>query len=199
MVLKKIVVIGPESTGKSTLCEQLAAHYKTNWIPEYARQYLLEHGKEYSFEDIYTIAEGQMKTEDDFVTEWHIARGKELNKKKYKLTGPAASHLGFPLFIDTDLYVMKVWSEVAFNKCDNRILTRIAKRSNDLYLLCHTDLPWVEDSLREYPKLETRNNIYQYYKEAMINQKTPWEEISGSYEQRFAKAVEVVNGILKPR
>jgi nicotinamide riboside kinase len=199
MVLKKIVIIGPESTGKTILCEQLAAHYNTEWIREYAREYLAKNGTGYAFEDIYEMAKGQMQLEDDFVTEWHIARGKELNKKKYKLTGPAASHLGYPLFIDTDLYVMKVWSEVAFNKCDNRILTRIARRSYDLYLLCDTDLPWVKDPLREYPEIETRKKIYRYYKDAMVNQKTDWADISGSPEERFEKAVKAVNSILIPK
>ena len=62
-MLKKIVIIGPESTGKSTLCEQLAAHYKTIWCAEYAREYLLEHGTNYSFDDLLTIAKGQLSLE----------------------------------------------------------------------------------------------------------------------------------------
>jgi nicotinamide riboside kinase len=196
MKLKKIVIIGPESTGKSTLCEQLASHYKTNWLPEYARNYLLTHGTNYKFEDLFQIAKGQLQQEDDFVNEWHTARGKEINKTRYQLTGPAASHLGFPLFIDTDLYVMKVWSEIAFNKCDNRILSQIAQRSYDLYLLCNTDLPWVQDELREYPELKTRQRIHHYYKDAMINQHVRWADISGSYEERLAKAINAVDGIL---
>ena len=196
MKLKKIVIIGPESTGKSTLCEQLAAHYKTNWLPEYAREYLLSNGTNYSFEDLIKIAKGQVKQEDDFVNEWHYSRGKEINKTKYMLTGPAASHLGFPLFIDTDLYVMKVWSEIVFNKCDNRILTQIAQRPYDLYLLCNTDLPWVQDELREYPELKARERIYQYYKDAMINQHVQWADISGNYEERLSKAILSVESIL---
>jgi len=196
MKLKKIVIIGPESTGKSTLCEQLAAHFKTNWLPEYAREYLLTNGTNYTFEDLYDIAKGQLQQEDDFVSEWHNARGKEINKTKYKLTGPAASHLGFPLFIDTDLYVMKVWSEIAFNKCDNRILTQIAKRPYDLYLLCNTDLPWTKDELREYPELKTRQRIYHHYKDAMLNQNVLWTDISGNYEERLSKAILSVDSIL---
>jgi len=196
MKLKRVVIIGPESTGKSTLCEQLAAHYKTQWIPEYGRTYLNTHGTQYTFEDLFEIAKGQVRQEDEFVTDWHITRGKEINKTKYMLTGPAASHLGYPLFIDTDLYVMKVWSEIAFNKCDNRILTQIARRPYDLYLLCNTDLPWVKDELREYPELKTRERIYQYYKDAMINQNVKWTDISGNYEERLSKAIEAVDSIL---
>ncbi len=59
--IKKIVVIGPESTGKSTLCEKLADHYNTLWVPEYAREYLEKHGPEYTYEDLYDIAAGQLR------------------------------------------------------------------------------------------------------------------------------------------
>ncbi len=198
MVIKKIAVIGPESTGKSSLSQQLAEHYKTSWIPEYARQYLLQHGTDYAYEDLFEIAKGQMKLEDDFTTTWHLERGKELNKTKYKLTGPAASHLGYPLILDTNLYVMKVWSEIAFSKCDNRILTQLALRQYDLYLLCNPDLPWTPDPLREYPDQKTRDRIYHYYKDAMVNQKTPWINITGNYEERFKQAVTAIDLVLKP-
>jgi len=66
-MLKKIVIIGPESTGKSTLCEQLAVHYRTLWCPEYAREYLLTHGKQYTYDDLLTIARGQIALEDKYV------------------------------------------------------------------------------------------------------------------------------------
>ena len=186
MQLKKIVIIGPESTGKSTLCTQLAEHYKTQWVREYAREYLLKYGTNYKYEDLYTIALGQLKGEEDIIK---------------KLQRPKPSTLNFlpstlnpkPLFIDTDLQVIKVWSEFVFNKCDNRILTQIANRQYDLYLLCNTDLPWVKDELREYPDLETREKLYYYYKETMINQPVPWEEISGNDEKRLQKATSAVN------
>jgi len=183
MELKKIVVIGPESTGKSTLCAQLAEHYNTKWIPEYAREYLLEHGTNYKFEDLYTIAEGQLKGEDDIINNMMLFKPSTLNPQ--------------PVFIDTDLNVIKVWSEFVFNKCDNRILTGIAKRHYDLYLLCNTDLPWVKDELREYPDLLTREKLYHYYKETMLNQTVPWVDISGNYEERLQKAIVAVNKLLQ--
>lgn len=68
-MLKKIVIIGPESTGKSTLCKQLAAHYKTLWCPEFAREYLLKHGMNYTFDDLLTIAKGQLALENEYVEE----------------------------------------------------------------------------------------------------------------------------------
>ena len=64
--LKRVVVIGPESTGKSTLCEQLAQHFNTSWCPEFAREYLLTHGKEYGYSDLINIAKGQVALEDEF-------------------------------------------------------------------------------------------------------------------------------------
>lgn len=177
MQLKKIVIIGPESTGKSTLCSMLAAHFNTHWVKEYAREYLLKNGTNYSFEDLTTIAKGQLLAEDRAVEAL-----------------PADQRL---LFIDTDMYVMKVWSEFVFNQCDNTILTAIAKRKYDLYLLCNTDLPWVKDELREYPDLKTRETLFQYYKELLVNQPTPWVEIkSADYNERFKQAVKAVNELL---
>jgi nicotinamide riboside kinase len=100
--IKKIVVIGPESTGKSTLCEQLAHVFDTTWCREYAREYLLEHGMDYSFEDLLTIAKGQTRLEDDCLTELVHRQRADANKE---------AHL---VFIDTDQWVMKVWSEFVF-------------------------------------------------------------------------------------
>ena len=65
-MLKKIVIIGPESTGKSTLCQQLADHYKTLWCPEFAREYLLKHGMNYEYDDLLTIVKGQLALEDEY-------------------------------------------------------------------------------------------------------------------------------------
>ena len=65
--MKKIVIIGPESTGKSTLCEKLAEHYTTNWCPEYAREYLLSHGTDYSYDNLLEIARGQVKLEEKYI------------------------------------------------------------------------------------------------------------------------------------
>jgi nicotinamide riboside kinase len=100
------------------------------------------------------------------------------------------------VFIDTDMIVIQVWSEYVFNKCDNRILTTIANRKYDLYLLCNIDAPWVKDNLREYPDLETREKLFYYYKEIMVNQNVPWQIISGNYEERLQNAIGFVNNIL---
>jgi len=173
-VHKKIVVIGPESTGKSSLCKKLAAHYNTIWVEEYAREYLLKNGKEYSFADLKKIAQGQL----------------ELEEKAIQKLEENSSSL---LIIDTDMYVMKVWSEFVFNACDNTILNEIVNRQYDLYLLCKPDLLWVPDELREYPDEQIRNKLFHHYKDAMINQKVPWVEIDGDYDQRFDKAIKAIN------
>jgi nicotinamide riboside kinase len=85
-----------------------------------------------------------------------------------------------------------VWSEFVFGKCDEWILDQIAARKYDLYLLCDVDLPWVKDDLREYPDLKKRKHLYYIYKDIMINQSTPWVEISGGYDERLQKAIAAV-------
>ena len=185
-MLKKIVVIGPESTGKSTLCEQLAQHYDTMWCPEFARDYLLSNGTNYDYEDLLTIATGQLELEDEYTN--------KLEKNSLAMLEDGG-HL--PLFIDTDMYVMKVWCEFVFEKCHPFILDEIIKRKYDLYLLCRTDLPWVEDELREYPDLQSRRKLYNIYEDIMINQSVPWIDISGSYDERLQKAITAVDSLLK--
>lgn len=193
-MLKKIVIIGPESTGKSTLCEQLAAHYKTIWCAEYAREYLLKHGTDYSFDDLLTIAKGQLALEDTSVSSIVNGEWSMLQDSDSPLTTDHSA-----VFIDTDMYVMKVWCEYVFGKCHQFILDEIAARKYDLYLLCNIDLPWVADELREYPNEEPRKELYQIYKDIMINQQTPWVDISGNYEERLEKAIAAVDAILTKR
>lgn len=168
---KKIVVTGPESTGKSTLCKQLAAAYKTEWVPEYARQFLLEINRPYTYEDLLIIAKGQSAEED-------------------RISASVECPI---MFIDTDMYVMKVWCEFVFGKCHHFILDEIVKRKYDAYFLCKTDLPWVADELREYPDLESRERLYHIYKDLLINQAVPWIEISGTYTERLEKAISYIN------
>ena len=171
-MVKKIVIIGPESTGKSTLCEQLAAHYHTIWVKEYAREYLLQNGTEYSFETLLDIAKGQVAVEELAVQQLSTI-----------------NHQPSTVFIDTDMYVMKVWCEFVFEKCHHWILNRIVERKYDLYLLCNIDLPWVKDELREYPDLISRQKLYHHYKDIMLNQHVPWVDINGTYEERLEKAI----------
>jgi NadR type nicotinamide-nucleotide adenylyltransferase len=185
IMIKKIVIVGPESTGKSTLCKELAAHYQTMWCPEYARTYLLEHGTTYQFEDLLTIAKGQLALEDQ-----HTALLEEQQRTLAK------TNAVWPLFIDTDMYVMKVWSEFVFKKCHRFILDQIVKRRYDHYLLCNTDLPWVQDELREYPDLSTRETLFSMYKDCLINQSVGWTLIGGTETERLRNAIAAVDQLL---
>jgi len=184
-MVKKIVIIGPESTGKSTLCKSLADHYKTAWVKEYAREYLLNNGTAYSFENLLTIAKGQIDNEELGIK----------NLVAQSSSSPPTHHS--PLIIDTDMYVLKVWCEFVFGQCHHWILNRIVERPYDLYLLCNIDLPWVKDELREYPDLTTREKLYHHYKDILVNQHTPWVDISGNYEERLQKAISAIDKILK--
>lgn len=190
-VIKKIVIVGPESTGKSTLCEKLADHYNTIWVKEYAREYLLKNGTDYSFEDLSDVAKGQLANEEN---------GLEELEKKIKAETSSSSfnpHQYTPLFIDTDMIVMKVWCEFVFDKCHNWILNEIVDRKYHLYLLGNIDAPWVKDELREYPDLPTRERLYNHYKDIMVNQSVPWVDICGNYDERLQKAIKAVDKILQ--
>ena len=192
-MLKKIVTIGPESTGKSSLCTQLAERYNTLWCPEYAREYLTLHGMNYTYEDLLTIAKAQVELEEKY-TQLAIDNQQSASHDAYHSSFTTHHSL---LFIDTDMYVMKVWCEFVFGKCHQFILDQIAKRRYDLYLLCGIDLPWTHDELREYPDEGPRQKLYEMYKNIMQNQFVPWVEINGNYEQRIRKAINAVDSILK--
>jgi NadR type nicotinamide-nucleotide adenylyltransferase len=170
--LKKIVVIGPESTGKSSLCAALAKHYNTIWCKEYAREYLLQHGTEYTYDDLLTIAKGQLELEEKAIEKINTPNSK--------------------LFLDTDMYVMKTWCEFVFGKCHPFILQEAAKRNYDLYLLANIDLPWVKDALREYPDLTTREKLFYHYKDIVMNSGVPWAIISGTNEERVQCAIDAI-------
>lgn len=174
-MIRKIVTIGPESTGKSTLCAHLAGRYQTLWVPEYAREHLLREGMNYTYDDLLFIARKQLLLEDE-------------------ITKNSTAEL---LFVDTDMYVMKIWCEFVFGKCHQWILDKIVERQYDLYFLCNTDLAWVKDELREYPDLESRQVLFHMYRDLMINQQVPWKIISGNEKERLGAAVGAVNTLLQ--
>ena len=176
--LQKIVVLGPESTGKSTLCEALAKHYDAVDCKEYAREYLHQYGTKYNFENLLTIAKGQLRLEDQA-----IEKASQLLQEKGKNK----------IFIDTDMYVMKVWSEYVFNNCDPYILAQINNRQYDFYLLCNIDLPWTSDEMREYPDEKPRQELLSIYKHILINQNTPWGLVGGEGDTRLRNAIQLID------
>lgn len=168
--LKKIVVTGPESTGKSTLSKALAAHFGTVWVEEYARIYLEGLGRPYNQQDLLEIAKGQIAAEET-------------------LSSLARNSL---LICDTDLYVIKVWSEHRFNNCHDYILQEIATRKYDHYLLCAIDLPWEYDPQREYPDFEERKYFFDIYQDIVQQSGVPWTLISGNMEERLGKSIHAI-------
>jgi nicotinamide riboside kinase len=157
-------------------------------VKEYAREYLLANGIEYSYDHLLEIAKGQLALENAAI---------QLVEDKIKKTNDSNSTLSSEIIlIDTNMYVLKVWCEFVFEKCHPWILNQIVENSYDLYLLCDIDLPWVKDELREYPDLEIREKLYHHYKDLLIYQSTPWVNISGNYQQRLEIAINAIDKIL---
>ena len=169
--VKKVVVLGPECTGKSELSAFLAEHFKTGWVPEYARGYIDNLVRPYQESDLLTIAHGQLRLED----EW------PRNSSEV-------------LICDTNLYVIKIWSEFKYGHCGKEILEQIRTRKYDLYLLTYVDIPWQDDPQREHP--DKREELYQIYLNEMKSQATPFVEIRGEREQRRQTAVNAIEKLL---
>jgi NadR type nicotinamide-nucleotide adenylyltransferase len=168
----KVAIIGPECTGKSELSQFLAKHYNTEWVPEYARGYIDNLTRPYQQDDLLTIAHGQLRVENEFTR--------------------LANRI---LFCDTNLYVIKVWSNFKFGSTNPEILHEIATRKYDLYLLTFIDLPWEADPQREHPT--KREELYQLYLREMQNQTVPFVEIKGVGDARHQAAINAVENLLK--
>jgi NadR type nicotinamide-nucleotide adenylyltransferase len=173
----KVVLFGPESTGKTTLSKQLAAHYNTLWVPEYARDYLqAKWDKEASVcepEDLLPIAVGQMALEN--------AYAKKANKV---------------LICDTDLLETKVYSEAYYTGSCDPILNKFALENQyNLYFLTYIDVPWVKDDLRDKPN--ERDRMFQAFHEALLNYGKPFVLLKGNPEERFNLAVKSINQLLE--
>lgn len=163
----KIAITGPESTGKSTLSAQLATHFQAAWVPEFARTYLAEIDRPYEFTDLEQIARGQIA-----------------------LWQKAAAQNPEILFLDTELLVLKIWSEHAYGKSAPFLLEALQQQKVDLYLLLNVDLPWQPDPQREHPHL--REYFYQIYKKELQRMQVPFVEISGAQENRLQNAVAAI-------
>lgn len=164
----KIAVTGPESTGKSLLCEQLAAHYNTVYVPEYAREYVGNLDRPYRQEDILIIAKEQ------------VAREKR-----------AEAFANGILFCDTELLVAKIWEMYKYHTCHPWILQQIERNRYDLFLLCDIDLPWEPDPLREYPHM--RKFFFDWFRRELDDHALPYRVISGDKQERRNNAIDVIN------
>lgn len=169
MSIKKIVVIGPESTGKSTLSKDLALALNTCFVPEFARDYLVNLNHPYNEEDLLTIARGQLETEEQ---QYNTAKD--------------------ILICDTDLNVIKVWSEHSYNRCSRWVLEQIAEKKYDLYLLTDIDMIWDDDPLREHPEEHMRLYFYSQYRDIVINSGIPWVNVKGDRQTRLTTALRAI-------
>lgn len=167
MSLRKIAVVGPESTGKSLLSEQMANHYQTVWVPEFAREYLNNLGHEYVYDDLSVIARQQLLAEDK-----------------------AAESSNNLLFCDTNLIVIKVWSDFKYGHTEPWIIEEIKRRKYDLHLLCDIDLPWEDDPLREHPY--QRKELFDIYVKELETFDLHYKVISGIGKTRLQNAVEII-------
>ena len=172
----KVVLFGPESTGKTTLSEQLARHYNTVWVPEYARDYLQEkwnnERKTCEPHDLLPIAEGQMRLEN------------RLTKKATKI-----------LVCDTDLLETKVYSEAYYiGDCDPTLEKYALQNSYDLYLLTYIDIPWEEDDLRDKPN--ERDEMFNYFKLTLEKYDKNFITLKGNKKQRLEKAINHIDQLL---
>lgn len=169
--VKKICIFGPESTGKSTLTEDLASHYKTNFIPEYARTYLEEKNGLLVKEDIPLIAKGQYASE------------KSLLKNANKI-----------IFSDTDIVATTVWSNFLYNSCEEWIMELSNQKNFDLYLLTDVDVPWIPDQVRYLP--EERESFMNECIKALEIRNLPYVKLSGTWDERFKLACQTVDKLL---
>lgn len=166
---RKVAIVGPESTGKSELTQQLATHYQTDWVPEYAREYLDQLTRPYQEHDLLEIAKGQLRLEDE--------------KREAD-----------PLFCDTNLIVIKIWSDHKYGRTHPEILQSLQERTYDFYLLTDIDLPWQEDAQREHPNL--RAYFFGVYKQYLEDHQLPYGVVTGTGKERFACAVNIVQRAL---
>ena len=169
--LLKVAVTGPESTAKSTIAAQLAEHYGTVWVPEYAREYIAALDRPYTLDDILAIALRQAALEDEL-----------------------AAQAGRLLFCDTELTVARIWSEHAFNQCPEWILQELQARHYDLYLLMHIDNPWQPDPQREHPHM--REHFFKLYEQALQARGVRYHTISGTCPTRLQNAIAAVEELL---
>ena len=166
--MKKIALIGPESSGKTSLCLALSEHFSCLWVPEMARIWLEKNGPDYSAKDVEEMARLQLHEEAKLEEE---AREK---KNPY-------------LFCDTNLLVVKIWMEIRFGSCPDWILQEIEKPVYALQLLMKPDIGWTPDPLRENPDDQTF--IYQHYENELISNGQKWKTISGFGAARFQNAL----------
>ncbi|HWW41742.1 ATP-binding protein [Pedobacter sp.] len=169
--IKKIAVVGPESTGKSTLTQQLARHYQTAWVAEYARYYCAALTEPCTLQDEINMFHGQVALEESVL---------------------ATAEKDF-IFCDTTFLTVKIWSDEMMGETPQIVLDALPQRPYDLYLLMDIDLPWQEDPLRDFPHL--REHFMQIWHRELQALNANYTVISG-VEDRFENALKAVDHFL---
>jgi len=166
--MKSVALVGAESTGKTELSEALAKKLNGRWVPEFAREYLNELGRPYQKNDLVEIARGQL----------------EQQKK--------ALHSSEELVVfDTDLLVLKVWSEFKYGHVDAFILDAWESQRADFYILPFYDVPYEEDPLRENPN--ERPALFSIYQNELTKAGLDYLIVRGSREERLSQACAALN------
>ncbi len=172
MSIRKIAIVGPESTGKSTISPMLAEHYETVWVPEYAREYCEKLSAPCTWEDEINMFRGQLELE------------KELLPKANKI-----------LICDTTFITVKIWSDQMFGKAPQEVIDELAKHPYDFYLLMNIDLPWEDDPLRDFPNM--REHFMEVWHRELQELGANYTVISGQAEERLQNAVRAIDHFLK--
>jgi len=162
----KIAILGPESTGKTILAEELAGHFKSSWVPEYAREYVERLVIPYTFEDVCNIARKQIEQEKEVE--------KSASKAEY-------------IFFDTELIITKVWFSYRFKQVPDFVTEQLNSGFFDFYLLCSPDLPWEPDPVREHG--EDREFFFEWYKKEIEQTGKPYVIVTGMGKQRLLNAI----------
>jgi len=164
----KIAITGPESSGKTTLAVKLAQHYSIPVVHEFARTYLENNSGIYKKEDLTEIAVGQNQ-------QW-------------------LNHQNQPAIIcDTEMLVIKIWSEVKFGSCDEEIKKLFNYQEMQHYFLCKPDIPWEYDPLRENP--DNREELFLLYEHELIKNNLSYTTVSGQLSSRINSCIEVIDDI----
>ena len=169
-----VAILGAESTGKTTLCRDLAAHFGCPWVPEYMRTYLqAKWDKEHltcTWEDLLPIAQGQIELEN-------------------KLAAQAAQNSDSSyLFCDTSLFELMVYSNWYYGDCPDAITQAALTHHYDLILLTEVDIPWVADDLRDSP--HQRDEISAYFESQLTRHQKPFHRIGGDRDERVQQVLE---------
>ena len=167
----RIAVTGPESSGKSTLCEALAILYNGVAIPEYAREYLLKCGGIYFQRDLDIIATGQVES-------WDNSSSAEF------------------IFCDTEMLVMKIWSNYKYGECSELIMNHLKEQTFDHYFVCSPDIPWEYDPLRE--NSSNRDELFEIYLKELKNHRFNFTIVEGDVDNRLKTCKEVIQKLSLP-